>query len=66
MSQETIIGFVRQISSSVCTISLELYESYRFINAGERIRTSEPTKRRDFESRAFDHFATPAYDNKPE
>ena len=30
------------------------------VNAGERIRTSEPTNGRDLESRAFDHFATPA------
>ena len=30
------------------------------MDAGERIRTSELTKRQDFESCAFDHFATPA------
>ena len=33
-------------------------------NARERIRTSEPTKRTDLESVAFDHFATLARKNK--
>ena len=35
-------------------------------NAGERIRTSELTKRQDLESCAFDHFATPAHSQNTE